>query len=279
MPSRAKTLPSASSTDTADNDDEKNAPFAVFEEPDGSLTVSYSKSFQADDSRRDGIGECSQNLPEIVITGTATVTVLEGSVEILGCCLNDSDDVPSVDIYSPDGSWSSALTIVDTSYSRGKQIGTFFPTRLRISSLSFHNPVSSQWRRRTFALKTRSQVRCALSLPDRWKMAADAVQGRTPGVRSPWNGRRHRRHPHGTSTSHPFRLKIRMVMGPKRQRLTWMRLIAPSACRSHHARISQAAISRMPCHRLLATSTRSTSFTRGAHAPRLPFIAAFQHSK
>ena len=78
MPSRAKTLPSASSTDTADNDDEKNAPFAVFEEPDGSLTVSYSKSFQADDSRRDGIGECSQNLPEIVITGTATVTVLEG---------------------------------------------------------------------------------------------------------------------------------------------------------------------------------------------------------
>lgn len=175
MPSRAKTLPSASSTDTADNDDEKNAPFAVFEEPDGSLTVSYSKSFQADDSRRDGIGECSQNLSEIVITGTATVTVLEGSVEILGCCLNDSDDVPSVDIYSPDGSWSSALTIVDTSYSRGKQIGTFFPTRLRISSLSFHNPVSSQWRRRTFALKTRSQVRCALSLPDRWKMAADAV--------------------------------------------------------------------------------------------------------
>ena len=101
---------------------------------------------------------------EIVITGTATITVLEGKVEILGCTIDCMDASTSVQIYSPDGGWASALTIVDVSSGDANSDESMSVsatrTRIRVDSLSwddFETGVATK----TFRITQRSEVRSA----------------------------------------------------------------------------------------------------------------------
>lgn len=119
---------------------------------------------------------------EIVVTGSAIVTVLVGRVEIMGCTIDSTGEYPHVQICSPDGSWSSALTILDVSATTGNTesqevssaaLNTSACTRIQISSLSWDG--SDATTTRTFHVAQRSEVRSATTFANRWKVAADAV--------------------------------------------------------------------------------------------------------
>jgi len=117
---------------------------------------------------------------EIVITGTATVTVLDGRVEIMGCLIGSTDEIPYVQVCSPDGSWSSSLTILDVSATKRKdQEENEFSgsgntiTRIKISPLPWDGSEASSTC--TFHVASRSDVRFAITVADRWKAAATAV--------------------------------------------------------------------------------------------------------
>jgi len=115
---------------------------------------------------------------EIVITGTATITVLEGKVEILGCTIDCMDASKSAQIYSPDGGWASALTIVDVPSGDANSDESMSlsarRTRIRVDSLSwddFETGVATK----TFRITQRSEVRSAFIIADRWRTTADVV--------------------------------------------------------------------------------------------------------
>lgn len=114
---------------------------------------------------------------EIVITGMATVTVLEGKVEIMGCTIDCMDECPSVQICSSDGGWASALTIVDVSSANQLISLTATGARIRIDSLSFGgaNSADAGMVPKTFHITDRSGVRSALIIADRWLRTADVV--------------------------------------------------------------------------------------------------------
>ena len=117
---------------------------------------------------------------EIVITGTATVTVLDGRVEIMGCIIGSTDEIPCVQVCSPDGSWSSSLAILDVSATikKGQEENEFASscntiTRIKISPLPWDRSEASSTC--TFHVASRSDVRFAITVADRWKAAATAV--------------------------------------------------------------------------------------------------------
>ena len=114
---------------------------------------------------------------EIVITGMATVTVLEGKVEIMGCTIDCMDECPSVQICSPDGGWASALTLVDVSSADHLISSTATGARIRIDSLSWDGPNGEDAGRisKTFHITDRSGVRSALTVADRWRSTADVI--------------------------------------------------------------------------------------------------------
>ena len=118
---------------------------------------------------------------EIVITGMATVTVLGGKVEIMGCAIDCTDECPSVQICSPDGGWASALTIVDVSSSNvaSNESTSSLATgaQIRIDSLSWngHTGADAGMVSKTFHITQRSEVRSALLIADRWRSTADVV--------------------------------------------------------------------------------------------------------
>jgi len=118
---------------------------------------------------------------EIVIIGMATVTVLEGKVEIMGCTISCMDESPSVQICSPDGGWASSFTIVDVSYAEvtGDE-PILVPTtgaRIRIDSLSWNGPSAdaASVASKTFHITQRTDVRSALIIAARWRSTADVV--------------------------------------------------------------------------------------------------------
>mmetsp|Transcript_5229 Transcript_5229/g.14824 ORF Transcript_5229/g.14824 Transcript_5229/m.14824 type:complete len:782 (-) Transcript_5229:2365-4710(-) len=115
---------------------------------------------------------------EIVVTGMATITVLEGQVEIMGCTVDCMDESPSVQIYSPDGGWASAFTIVDVSAAGANSDESMSVsarrTRIRVDSLSWDGSETSV-ASKTFRITQRSDVRSALIIAERWRTTADVV--------------------------------------------------------------------------------------------------------